>query len=466
VSTVFSEGRSSTDPRSGYVEMIEESWLSPVKFTTVKTNVDLSRVKTGGSGGDFQIGDLGRAVNTDRANEITVLSWLQKARERKSTLVFCVDIAHVNEITAKFRQYGVDVKPVTSHTSAEDRKQRLEEFRTGKFPVLVNCGVFTEGTDIPNIDCVLLARPTRSKNLLVQMIGRGMRLHSTKGDCLVIDMVGNVERGVITVPTLLGLDPAEMLDGETLEEAKARVDARENDHRDNPLNTSLSTPDQVPSTRTPTVTFTDYDSIGDLLADVRQDIHIRSLSRLSWVSITPSLYILSLRNGFLKIYRSSPSSSSPTPSSFCVSETHTLPTEITKGRNKHLKARPRVLVSDVDSLETAVRAADTFALSKYPAPLLVHSAAWRNAPASESQIKMLKYIGKDEAAVFTKGRAGDMITRMKHGSVARFGELDTERRKKEREEERLRKRAEREDVKVGRIAGSVGGWGMRWGVGV
>ncbi|KAF8535630.1 P-loop containing nucleoside triphosphate hydrolase protein [Trichophaea hybrida] len=395
----------------GYVEMIEESWLSPVKFTTVKTNVDLSRVRTGGKGGDFQIGELGRVVNTDQANEITIRSWLSKARTRKSTLVFCVDIAHVNEITAKFRQYGVDAKPVTSHTTPEDRKQRLEEFRTGKFPVLVNCGVFTEGTDIPNIDCVLLARPTRSKNLLVQMIGRGMRLHSTKEDCLVIDMVGNVERGVITVPTLLGLDPDEMLDGETLEEAKARVEQRENDNQnnDNPLNTSISTPGQVPTTtKTPIVTFTDYDNIGDLLADSRQDLHIRTISRLSWVSITPSLFILSLRSGFLKIHRTevTPGSQTP-PTTFSVSETQSLPPELQSEKNKHLKMRPRILVSDVDSLETAVNAADTYALSKYPATLLVHNAAWRNGPASEGQVKMLmKYIGKEEAEAFTKGRAG------------------------------------------------------------
>jgi len=95
----------------------------------------------------------------------------------------------------------------------------LNSFRRGEFKVLVNCGVFTEGTDIPNIDCVLLARPTKSKNLLVQMIGRGMRLHPGKTDCYVLDMMGNVERGIVTVPTLMGLDPDEVLEDETMEDA-------------------------------------------------------------------------------------------------------------------------------------------------------------------------------------------------------------------------------------------------------
>jgi ATP-dependent helicase IRC3 len=62
-----------------YVDMIEENWLAPVVFTTVKTNVDLSRVKSGPSG-DFHAGDLSKAINTNTTNEITVRSWLEKAR--------------------------------------------------------------------------------------------------------------------------------------------------------------------------------------------------------------------------------------------------------------------------------------------------------------------------------------------------------------------------------------------------
>jgi len=68
-----------------------------------------------------------------------------------------------------FRKHGIDARFVTSLTPKEDRSRLLDGFRAGVFPVLVNCGILTEGTDIPNIDCVLLARPTRSKNLLVRI---------------------------------------------------------------------------------------------------------------------------------------------------------------------------------------------------------------------------------------------------------------------------------------------------------
>lgn len=139
-----------------YVDMIEAKWLTDVLFTTVQSTADLSKVETNGARGDFNISSLSKAVNTDEVNEITVKTWFSKASDRKSTLVFCVDIAHVEALTAKFRDHGVDARYVTSETHDKTRSELLDAFKRGDFPVLVNCGVYTEGTDIPNIDCVLL----------------------------------------------------------------------------------------------------------------------------------------------------------------------------------------------------------------------------------------------------------------------------------------------------------------------
>ena len=184
-----------------YVDMIGEKWLSDVVFTTVQSKADVSRVKRGPAG-DFQVGDLSRAVNTLETNEITVSAWMSRAADRKSTLVFCVDLAHVADLTAAFRRRGIQAKFVTGDTPKRIRGERLDAFRNRQYPVLLNCGVFTEGTDIPNIDCVVLARPTKSRNLLVQMIGRGMRLYAGKKNCHVIDMVASLEAGIVTTPTL------------------------------------------------------------------------------------------------------------------------------------------------------------------------------------------------------------------------------------------------------------------------
>jgi DNA or RNA helicases of superfamily II len=145
-----------------YVDMIGENWLANAVFTTVKSGANLSKVKKD-SFGDFALGSLSEAVNTTSTNNITVRAWMASAENRKSTLVFCVDVEHARQLTAAFRDHGVDARYITASTAKGVRSEQLRAFKDQEFPVLLNCGLFTEGTDIPNIDCVLLARPTRSR---------------------------------------------------------------------------------------------------------------------------------------------------------------------------------------------------------------------------------------------------------------------------------------------------------------
>ena len=126
--------------------MIEDKWLANVRFTTVHSGADLSRVQV--SRGDFQTASLSKAVNTAETNDITVRSWLSAGQHRKSTLGFCVDLAHVAALTAAFRAHGIDARFVTSDTHMKVRSERLASFKSSEFPVLLNCGIFTEGTDI------------------------------------------------------------------------------------------------------------------------------------------------------------------------------------------------------------------------------------------------------------------------------------------------------------------------------
>src|SRR5438045_2867361 len=100
--------------------MIGEKWLSDVMFTTVQSKADISKVKKS-INGDFQPVELSRAVNTDRTNDITVRSWVARANDRKSTIVFCVDLAHVASLTNKFREHGIDARFVTGDTPKAER---------------------------------------------------------------------------------------------------------------------------------------------------------------------------------------------------------------------------------------------------------------------------------------------------------------------------------------------------------
>ncbi|KAF1811496.1 P-loop containing nucleoside triphosphate hydrolase protein [Eremomyces bilateralis CBS 781.70] len=429
-----------------YVDMIEDKWLSNVIFTTVETHVDLSHVKSSKSG-DFLTSSLSPAVNTPEANEITVKSWLAKATNRRSTLVFCVDVKHVSQTTATFRDHGIDARFITGDTRAGVRSERLDGFKRGEFPVLVNCGVFTEGTDIPNIDCIILARPTKSRNLLVQMIGRGMRLHPGKENCHILDMVGSLKTGIVTVPTLFGLDPNILLESADMDQIK---DIREKKEREFEQELKTESAPNIVSSATPkSVRFIDYDSVSDLIEDTSGERHIRAISQHAWVDVGEYRYVLASQNGdYITIEKSPPSSG------FIVK--HTLKIPFRPGQKATSPyARPRE-IARADTFEDAVHAADTFALETFTRQFIGKSQPWRRAPASTAQIDFLnKFRGKDDQlkeGSMTKGTATDMITKIKFGARGRFGRMVGEKRKHARvraKEEGWKELQAREKVQVG-----------------
>jgi ATP-dependent helicase IRC3 len=122
--------------------------LSPARSVTVKCDLHLDEVEVNASG-DFKIASLSPHVNTSAINELLVRTYLHRADNRRSTLVFCVDLSHVANVTQAFRERGIEARSLSSLTDAKIRKETLEEFKRGLFPVLVNCEVLTEGADVP-----------------------------------------------------------------------------------------------------------------------------------------------------------------------------------------------------------------------------------------------------------------------------------------------------------------------------
>jgi ATP-dependent helicase IRC3 len=429
--------------------MIGEKWLSDVIFTTVKSHADISKVKKGANG-DFHPGDLSKAVNTAVTNDLTVRSWLARAMERRSTLVFCVDLAHVSGLTETFRKHGIEARYVTGETPKKLRSERLDAFRNHEFPVLVNCGVFTEGTDIPNIDCVLLARPTRSRNLLVQMIGRGMRLYPRKANCHIIDMVASLETGIVTTPTLFGLDPAELMVAASMADIQKIKDEKviEMKKITSPRKEAEATP-SLEARGGSRVTFTDYDSVFDLLNDSSGDAHIRALSPLAWVEVGGHRYILSTQGGdYITLDKER-------DDFYVVRETRKL---FAVSKNAAPYMPPRELATAI-TFQDAVHAADTYAQEAYPWRIVSKDQDWRRKPASENQLKFLNKLRDKHNPLaetdITKGKAADMITKIKHGARGRFSKLSVEKRKVVRRVERagqMEALKEREQVKVGPVA--------------
>ena len=427
-----------------YMDMIAENWLSDIIFTTVRFNVDLSEIKTTGSG-DFSPASLSGVVNTKENNDLVVQTWNSRAGDRKSTIVFCIDVAHVRGLTEAFRRHGIEAVYVTGADKASSRDEKLDGFKDGKYPVLLNCGVFTEGTDIPNIDCVLLARPTRSRNLLVQMIGRGMRLHREKKNCHVIDMVSALKTGIVTVPTLFGLDPSEIVKEASINDMKEIKVRKESE-------------ESKSSRKVTSVAFTDYDSVNDLIEDTDGERHIRALSRLAWVHVDEDKYILQdWDEGHLTIERGRGDGSS---GAFQVRSTRKVVDDAIWSDTWRPYQRTRVIATS-DTFEGAVHAADTFAQENFGLPQMCNFyARWRKSPASAGQVNFLNkfrdlndQIQSDE---MSKGRATDMITKIKFGARGRLKRIKGESNrieKRENRREQTKEMMKREQVQVGPLDG-------------
>ncbi|XPS78317.1 Putative ATP-dependent helicase IRC3 [Ascochyta lentis] len=413
-----------------YVDMIEENWLSDVVFTTVEMKADLTRIGSS-TNGDFQTAALSKAINTTDTNELVVKTWSAKAKDRRSTLIFCVDLSHVTNLTTKFREYGIDAQFVTGDTPPKVRSARIDSFRNGDFPVLLNCGVFTEGTDIPNIDCVLLARPTKSRNLLVQMIGRGMRLHKGKENCHIIDMVAALSTGVVSTPTLFGLDPGEIVDKadtKSMAQLKERKETEKERQQEAAALKQRTLSKNMPSA----ITFTDYDSVHDLIADTSGDQYIRKLSQYAWVGTGEGKYVLTTNSGNYIIIEPSATAEG----CFKAKYYRRLP------RSEMIKspyAAPRV-IAEGESLEHVVHAADTYAKDVFEHIWVAKNMPWRRSPASQAQINFLNKTRPKEDQLkphdLTKGKAGDMITRLKHGVKGRYARASSKQRVEARTKER------------------------------
>lgn len=425
--------------------MIKEKWLVDVIFTTVKTKIDLRRVKSSSSG-DFQTSSLSRAVNTDLSNDMVVETWKHRASQRRSTIVFCVDVAHVKALATAFRSHDIDARYIIGSDLIRTRDATLEAFKKGEFPVLLNCSIFTEGTDIPNIDCVILARPTKSRNLLVQMIGRGMRLHPSKENCHVIDIVSSLQIGVVSVPTLFGLDPSHLLEEASVDKLKQFRD--KNAVPENSLGEEDGDKDAFKAPID--ITYTDYDSVEDLISDTSGERHIRAISKLSWVEVGDDRYILSSEGGsYLTIEKLS-------DSEYQVRYTARVSVQ-PLGKSWRPLMRPRE-IAKAETFNDAIHAADTFATKTLVWRFISRHQAWRASPATEGQIAFLnKFRDKDDqlsADDLKKGQAGDMITKIKFGARGRFGRQQSAIRKRERQDARLSQIEElrkREEVHVGAI---------------
>lgn len=176
---------------------IQNKYLTDIYCMRVNIGYDISQVAR--RMGDFATGELDKAMNTDILNG--AISEAYKKYAKGQTLIFATSVEHAQNI-AKLIPGAV---AVTADT--KNRAELIEKFTNREIPCLVNCMIFTEGTDMPLVETVMIARPTSNSSLYTQMVGRGLRLYPGKEKLILIDLVGTTGKAnLCTAPTLLGVD--------------------------------------------------------------------------------------------------------------------------------------------------------------------------------------------------------------------------------------------------------------------
>lgn len=172
-------------------DLIEQGYLSQYRYYAPAQGLNLSGLRV--RGGDYTRESV-EAVNSAIKVAADCLKAYQDYLCGKQTLIFAVSVAHSQEIAISFSAQGIPAAHLDGRNTPEVRAATMEAFKVGTIRVLSNCALFTEGLDVPGIDGVILARPTKSLGLWLQMIGRALRPAPGKDLATIIDLGDNWTR--------------------------------------------------------------------------------------------------------------------------------------------------------------------------------------------------------------------------------------------------------------------------------
>lgn len=174
------------------LDLIRDGYLSPLISKRMATQLDVSGVSI--RQGEFVARQLEAAVDREEVTQAALAEAMTLGQDRKKWLVFCAGVNHAEHVAVALNGLGIAAGCVTGKTPAKERDRLIADFKSGRLRALTNANVLTTGFDVPDIDLLLMLRPTQSPGLYVQMVGRGSRLAPGKANCLVLDFAGNTLR--------------------------------------------------------------------------------------------------------------------------------------------------------------------------------------------------------------------------------------------------------------------------------
>jgi superfamily II DNA or RNA helicase len=321
------------------LDMITAGYLCNLRAVRITLQVDLDQVHT--RHGDFIESQLeGAMMNADAPQHIVAA--YQDHAPGRNALVFTPTVSMAYKVAETFQEAGIAAEGLDGKTPLDERRGILGRLHAGETKVVCNCAVLTEGFDEPSIDCIIVARPTKSKPLYIQMVGRGTRPYPGKPDCLILDVVGVTKRhSIVTALEIFDLD----LRSRSVKEAVAWQEQRQ---------------------RVLTARETGVVS-GELVVE---KVDLFGSRPMHWVETRQGVWVLGLGNGFVRL----------SPVDGDRWDVHFQEAGGTVG-----------LLRSGLPLGYAQGVAEDFARKRGAGGLLTPGARWRSDPASDKQINWLKW---------------------------------------------------------------------------
>jgi superfamily II DNA or RNA helicase len=340
------------------LEMIEAGYLADLRAIQVHLQINLDQLHI--RQGDFVESELESTLLEANAPEHILRTYKVQAPERK-TLIFTPTVALAHTMAETFNRAGIAAEALDSTTPLPERRDILHRLRTGKTRVIANCAVLTEGFDEPSVDCIIIARPTRSRPLYQQMLGRGTRTYPGKTDCLILDVVGVSSRHTLqTAAELFDFKPKKLAT-QTVTELLDEQRQAESERQEALESTLHLTPVQLFERRA-----------------------------LRWVETRQGAWVMSIgEHGTLRL----------TPDGEDTWQVHQLRRDF-----------PPAKVAQHLPLSYAQGLAEDTARRLGVERLAAAEAPWRRDPASEKQLVLLKKFNLDPKPGLTKGEAADQIS--------------------------------------------------------
>lgn len=347
------------------LEMIEAGYLSDIRALQVHLEADFTKLHS--RAGDLIDQEVADMLEQAKAPRTAVKAYLDHCPGRKG-IVFTPTVKSAQDFAEAFNDAGVPAGVVSGEQPTDERREVLARLKSGALRIVCNCAVLTEGFDEPSVDLVVIARPTKSRALYVQMIGRGTRLFPGKDDLLVLDLVGSTTRhDLMTTAVLFDLDPEKL-------ERKPAAEAKAEQLQEQELIDRRAIEEAKKAAAEGRI--------------VSKTVELFKQRELHW-SVGKDVYSLSIGSGRMVV----------------VEQDHTQAWNVRVVSDEGVEQ----LAQGLD-LGYAQGLAEDVAKKSGAKALIDPAAKWRDKPPTEKQLNTLRWLGLPRAHIKTAGEASDAIS--------------------------------------------------------